>query len=217
MVNLFYKVFPAHQHKEHKMAHVNSLTVQTTEGPVEVTKTSTHRDYVAASVVEYADRTQVVLSWHLTEAAAYKYVKSAAAQNLANYNARKLGTTATLVVLPVTTKLTGKDAKEQAPEAPEAPAFVPSVEGPEDTDGTCRCGCGEAVGAKSQYRPGHDARHAAAVAVDIASSALPYYERVTADSDLGSEALVRKAHAQAERLVAKQAAKQARLDAKRTK
>lgn len=34
---------------------------------------------------------------------------------------------------------------------------------------TCGCGCGEQVARKSTYRPGHDARHASAVARQVAA------------------------------------------------
>lgn len=72
------------------------------------------------------------------------------------------------------------------------------------TTNLCRCGCGESTSSsRTQYKPGHDARHAGIVARDIASSAQPFFERVTADSDLGSQALIEKAHAMAERLLAK--------------
>lgn len=84
------------------------------------------------------------------------------------------------------------------------------------TTNLCRCGCGEATSSsKTQYKPGHDARHAGIVARDIAESAsTQYMERVTADSDLGSEALIRKAHAMAERLLQKAKAPQDRKPSK---
>jgi hypothetical protein len=189
------------------MAHVNTVTVQTAEGSVEVTKTSTHRDYVAATGIQYADGTQAVLSWHLTEAAAAKYRLSAEAARIAAHNAHKAGQEATVIGLVVTNKLTGRDAKDATPEqiaqavTDAKPAPVPVA-----TDNACRCGCGEST-VKGFYRPGHDARHASIVARDIASSAQPFFERVTADSDLGSQALIEKAHRQAEALIAKAAKK----------
>lgn len=68
----------------------------------------------------------------------------------------------------------------------------------------CNCGCGEATSSsKTNYKPGHDARHVGIVARDIASSAQPFFERVTSDEDLPSEKLRAKAHAMAERLLAK--------------
>lgn len=192
------------------MAHVNEVTVQTTEGPQVVTKTSTHRDYVVATAVQRADGTQAVISWHMTRAAGEKYSRSNEAQRIARYGEAE---GVEVVLLPVSTKLTGKDAKAQeAAPVEDAPAIViVRDEAPKATTGTtgntCRCGCGEAIGTKSQYRPGHDARHAGIVARDIAASAHEGHERTTADSDLGSEALVRKAHAMADRLTAKAAAK----------
>lgn len=75
----------ARQTKEHKMAkHINTATVRTAEGTTtDVVKTSTHRDYVAVSALELADGSQLVLSWHLTEAAAYKYIQTATVANMA--------------------------------------------------------------------------------------------------------------------------------------
>lgn len=204
------------------MAHINTAKVQTADGIVEVTKTSTHRDYVAVSAVQFLDGTQVVLSWHLTTEAAVKYTQSNEAAGRAKHAAEKSGKEVQLVTfLPVTTKLTGKDKPAEAPAAPathnEATALYAATtidEAPVAQSGTtgntCRCGCGEAIGTRSQYRPGHDARHASIVAQDIASSSAQYFERVTADSDLGSEALVQKAHRQAEALIAKAAAKAAK-------
>lgn len=72
------------------------------------------------------------------------------------------------------------------------------------TTRACRCGCGESTSSsKTQYRPGHDARHVGIVARDIAASSQEGYERTTADSDLGSVLLQGKAQAMADRLLAK--------------
>lgn len=195
------------------MAHINTTTVQTAEGAVEVTKTSTHRDYVVASVATYKDGTQSLLSWHLTTQAAAKFIASKAAHQTATYNERHHGGSAFtgFILAPVTVTLTGKDkAQDEAPAAvtaEDAPAIVVVRAESGTTGNTCRCGCGEAIGTKSQYRPGHDARHAGAVARDLAASAAEGYERTTADSDLGSDALRAKAYKMAERLTAKAAAK----------
>ncbi|ATW58768.1 hypothetical protein KDJ07_gp54 [Arthrobacter phage Urla] len=135
------------------MAHVNTATVQGIEGNlVEVTKTSTHRDYVKVSIIENPlTGEQQVLSWHLTEAAANKYIASNEARKIRDYKHEGW----TLKVLPVVNTLTGKDApkteaKTPAPKAQESK----SPEG----DG-CKCGCGVQVTGKSAYRPGHDAKH----------------------------------------------------------
>jgi hypothetical protein len=68
--------------------------------------------------------------------------------------------------------------------------------------GKCRCGCDENV-AKSNYRPGHDARHAGQVARAIAENGGDW---VLLDA-LPSEALRQKARDMAGRLLAKAAAK----------
>lgn len=199
------------------MAHINTTTVQTANGPVEVTKTSTHRDYVVATVATYKDGTEALLSWHLTEAAGYKFSASAAANRTATYNERHHGGSefTGFRLAPVTVTLTGRDkAQDEAPAAvtaEDAPAIVvlPSAPVAKLGSGNCRCGCGENT-VKGLYRPGHDARHAGAVARDLAASAVEGYERTTADSDLGSDALRAKAYKMAERLTAKAAAKQAK-------
>ena len=197
------------------MAHVNTVTVQTAEGATEVTKTSTHRDYVVASVACYADGTQALFVWHLTREAGEKYTRTTAATKSATYNERHHGGSKFLgwELLPVTVTLTGKDkvatpavSEEAVTEAlnQAADKLLAQDDASEirSTEGFCRCGCGLSTG-KRQYRPGHDARHAGAVARDIASSSVSYFERVTADDDLGSQALIEKAHRQAERLIAK--------------
>ncbi|WNO25897.1 hypothetical protein SEA_ALTADENA_75 [Arthrobacter phage Altadena] len=108
--------------KEHKMAkHINTATVRTAEGnTVELTKTSTHRDYVAVTAVEnLATGRQQVLSWHLTEAAAHKYAQSNEAIRIS-----KRGETdeTRVVVLPVRNevKYTKAELAAQAAEAAEA-------------------------------------------------------------------------------------------------
>lgn len=61
----------------------------------------------------------------------------------------------------------------------------------------CLCGCGEVVGGKANYRPGHDARHAGQVArraADDLDNAAQYLK------ELPSPALRHKALKQAERL-----------------
>lgn len=62
----------------------------------------------------------------------------------------------------------------------------------------CLCGCGENVPPKSNYRPGHDARHAGVIARAVAE---------TGDTglygDLGSDLLREKSTAMAARIVAK--------------
>lgn len=58
---------------------------------------------------------------------------------------------------------------------------------------TCGCGCDEQVGRKATYRPGHDARHASAVARQVAAldphrdDARPELDRLL--GSLGSDAL----------------------------
>ena len=197
------------------MAHINSTEVQTTEGPVTVTKTSTHRDYVAATGVQFADGTQVVLSWHMTEAAAAKYRQSTEAARLASYAGTKRGQEAQIIGLVVTTKLTGKDAKDATPEqisqavADAKPAKIQSG----ITGNTCCCGCGEAIGTKSQYRPGHDARHAGRAARRLSqgrTEGLPADQLNAIVEALPTQALRLKALAMAHRLDAKAAAKAAK-------
>lgn len=61
---------------------------------------------------------------------------------------------------------------------------------------TCRCGCGESVGKKSQYKPGHDARHAGMVARAIRETPT---RREELFATLGSDAL----RAKAARMIAK--------------
>ncbi|WBF79045.1 hypothetical protein SEA_BOLT007_77 [Arthrobacter phage Bolt007] len=113
--------------KEHKMAkHTNTATVRTAEGTVELTKVSAHRDYVVASVANFADGTQALFSWHLTTEAGAKYIASAAALRSATYNQRHHGgsefTGFELVPVRNEVKLTKKEAAEAA--AAEAPEVV---------------------------------------------------------------------------------------------
>lgn len=64
----------------------------------------------------------------------------------------------------------------------------------------CACGCGEQIGATATYRPGHDARHAGAVARAIAED--PKQEK-TLLMPLRSPALRAKAQRAAARLTSK--------------
>lgn len=68
----------------------------------------------------------------------------------------------------------------------------------------CLCGCGEATGKKSNYRPGHDARHAGQVGRAIAAEfGTPGFDRRELLKALPSEALRDKAEAIAEKATAK--------------
>lgn len=67
------------------------------------------------------------------------------------------------------------------------------------TSPTCTCGCGEQIGPKATYRPGHDARHAGAVARAIAAD--PKQEK-TLPLALPSPALRAKAQRAAARALA---------------
>lgn len=194
---------------------VNTVTVKTTLGHETITKTSTHRTYVLASVAEFADGTQALLSWHMTQEAAAKYAQSAEAGRIAKYAATKRGfDSAHVALLAVVVEAKASKAQEEAPAVVVLPSATNSTPATRQQR-ECRCGCGEQVAsAKSEYRPGHDARHAGIVARDIASSSVQFFERTTADSDLGSEALVRKAHAMAERLILKARAKEAKKSSK---
>lgn len=64
---------------------------------------------------------------------------------------------------------------------------------PEAAPHDCYCGCGEQVPGKSFYRPGHDARHAGALARKVAADASKDVTTRTYYSDLPSEKLVTKA------------------------
>lgn len=63
--------------------------------------------------------------------------------------------------------------------------------------GSCKCECGQATGPKANYRPGHDARHAAVVARAIAENPRQAKSLLTA---LPSAALQAKAARAADRL-----------------
>lgn len=65
---------------------------------------------------------------------------------------------------------------------------------------TCTCGCGEQIGPRATYRPGHDARHAGAVARAIAADPKQAKTLLLA---LPSPALRAKAQRAADRLTAK--------------
>lgn len=71
---------------------------------------------------------------------------------------------------------------------------------------TCACTCGEQVGPKAMYRPGHDARHAGAVARAIAAD--PKQTKALL-ATLPSDALRAKAQRAVERLTAKPEPKEA--------
>lgn len=204
------------------MAHINTVTVQTTEGPVEVTKTSTHRDYVVASVLVLADNTERVLSWHLTEKAGVAFSRSKNSRwMVTHYEAKGIE------LRPVTITLTGKDkARAETPThneaveafqagqaedaAPEAPVAAPAASAaPQQRE--CRCGCGEQVqGKRSEYRPGHDARHAGRVAREVAAAVLEGREATETLMDLPTANLIHKADEMSKRIVAKAQAKAAK-------
>lgn len=69
----------------------------------------------------------------------------------------------------------------------------------------CRCGCGSMIPGKSNYKPGHDARHAGQVARAMSAVSSDSWESLL--DTLPSEPLQRKALGMAERLVAKAEAK----------
>lgn len=71
-----------------------------------------------------------------------------------------------------------------------------------ETTNTCLCGCGDTTGKKANYRPGHDARHFAAVAREIAANPR---RRAPLLGTLPSPALRAKAEHAAERLTIKTA------------
>lgn len=81
----------------------------------------------------------------------------------------------------------------------------------------CGCGCGENVPPKSNYRPGHDARHAGAIGRQIASHYVtgePLYDRRDYLDLLPSDSLKAKAERVAETAIAKIEAKNAKAAAK---
>lgn len=66
----------------------------------------------------------------------------------------------------------------------------------------CGCGCGENVPAKSNYRPGHDARHAGQVGREIAVNyATPGFDRRELLAALPSDALKAKAELIADKAI----------------
>lgn len=71
----------------------------------------------------------------------------------------------------------------------------------EEIPAGCRCGCGESVGKRAKYRPGHDARHAGQVA--RAAAAKPDWDNDIHYEALGSAALMAKARKSAGIIVAK--------------
>lgn len=79
----------------------------------------------------------------------------------------------------------------------------------------CRCGCGQSVGRRATYRPGHDARHAAAIA--RAAAAKPEtWEAEENYEDLLSAALRAKARKSAALLLAKAAKAEQKANADKT-
>lgn len=201
---------------------VNTVKVQTAQGEVEVTKTSTHRTYVLASVVQFVDGTQSVLSWHLTEAAAAKFARSNVATMLAQYADRKRETEgATVALLPVVVRdskstkvptvedvVTDESQEEEAPES----EVVRAAKGQNVQTG-CLCRCGRTAAAGKHYLPGHDARHASQVARLVSQGRTESWPADQVNSLvelLPTNALKLKALAQAHRLDEKAAAKQAK-------
>lgn len=89
-----------------------------------------------------------------------------------------------------TSKTKAKPAPKPKPQA--NPADLP----------LCKCGCGTPVGRKSNYKPGHDARHAGNVARQIADNP---GERDMLLATLPSDKLRVKARDMADRLLAKDA------------
>lgn len=74
----------------------------------------------------------------------------------------------------------------------------------------CNCGCGEATSsAKTQYKPGHDARHASSIGKDLADFWKLNGEGVSHNmlDELGSDKLRAKAVSMAKRIVEKPEAK----------
>lgn len=95
--------------------------------------------------------------------------------------------------------------------------LAPAAEKPEVTaEGSpCKCGCGEATGKKSNYRPGHDARHAGNVGRAIASASNePGFDRRVLLDTLPTDALKAKAEGVAATAQAKIDKQHARAAAK---
>jgi hypothetical protein len=96
-----------------------------------------------------------------------------------------------------------KTMPNSAPTATPTNGSQPKATQPKNPTGKCLCTCGENV-AKSNYRPGHDARHAGNVARDIvANFNTKGYDRREALAALPSDKLRIKAEDMAERLIAK--------------
>lgn len=89
-----------------------------------------------------------------------------------------------------------------AQSVPETPAIPQITFDPR----YCYCGCGEEVGEKSYYRPGHDSRHVGIVARQVVAS--DAFETIT--NQLPTVALQFKAWNMAYRLHTAEARKQAR-------
>lgn len=91
---------------------------------------------------------------------------------------------------------------------PQTPRSATKQSNPADLP-VCRCGCGEVLNnRKSAYRPGHDARHASAVAKEAAAShPSEEWEKLFDSSGLVSPALRLKARNMADRICAKTSAK----------
>lgn len=112
--------------KEHKMAkHINTATVRTAKGDVELTKTSTHRDYVVASGFEMADGTQLLAAWHLTEEAARKAIASAAMMREAGRREAKT------ILIPVRNEVVLTKKEQAELDAANAAAAAAEAEGVE--------------------------------------------------------------------------------------
>ena len=197
---------------------VNTVTVQTTEGPVEVTKTSTHRTYVAATVAQREDGTQQILSWHLTETAAIKYSRSNEAQRIARHGGQ---TNTEVIVLPVVVRDSKSTKVPTVEDVVTSEDFVPQTEAEEAAQEAtagelateCKCHCGQPVGKGKNYRPGHDARHAGNIARLISQGRTEGWPADQVNSlvrALPTNALQLKALAMAHRLDAKAAAKAAK-------
>lgn len=81
----------------------------------------------------------------------------------------------------------------------------------------CNCGCGENVAGKSNYRPGHDARHAGLVAraaVESFDAGQGHWDSKEFYGSLPSPELRDKALAQVRRIIAKRAKAEAQGKAK---
>lgn len=106
-------------------------------------------------------------------------------------------------------KATKTMTENTSPAASPAPA-VQAVPETSQTPRLCYCGCGEEVGEKSFYRPGHDSRHVGIVARQVVAS--DAFETIT--TQLPTVALQFKAWNMAYRLHTTQA-RQARRTARK--